>query len=490
MPADAIPGRGGVRTVLSARLAEDLPGVREYMSRYPYTCFEQSASKAVALRDAAQWKRTMATLPAYLDGDGLVKYFPLMRYGSDTLTAYVISIAAEAGYEIPPAALQKMEQGLLGFVQGRVIRHSQLATADVAIRKIAALEALSRSGKVKPELLDSIEIAPNLWPTSAVIDWYLVLQRTKGLPERDARLAAAAQILKSRLNFQGTTMGFSTERKDDLWWLMTSPDVNANRILLAMLDHPQWKADIGRLARGTLGRQHKGRWNTTVANAWGVLAIEKFSQAFESVPVAGSTSVSLNRDAGTLDWAQHPQGGALFQPWPAGREELSLRHSGSGKPWATIQSVAAIPLKAPLSSGFTVMRSVTPVEQKKAGAWSRGDVARVRLELEAQSDMTWVAVDDPIPSGASILGTGLGRDSKILASGEKREGWVWPAFEERTFEAFRAYYEFVPKGKWVVEYSVRLNNPGQFELPPTRIEAMYAPEMFGEAPNAMVTVGP
>jgi alpha-2-macroglobulin len=35
---------------------------------------------------------------------------------------------------------------------------------------------------------------------------------------------------------------------------------------------------------------------------------------------------------------------------------------------------------------------------------------------------------------------------------------------------------------------VRLNNPGTFLLPPTRVEAMYAPEMFGEMPLQPVTV--
>ena len=65
---------------------------------------------------------------------------------------------------------------------------------------------------------------------------------------------------------------------------------------------------------------------------------------------------------------------------------------------------------------------------------------------------------------------------------------MWPAFVERTFEAFRAYYEFVPKGKWTVEYTVRLNKAGAFDLPSTRVEAMYAPEMFGEIPNVRMVV--
>jgi uncharacterized protein YfaS (alpha-2-macroglobulin family) len=99
-------------------------------------------------------------------------------------------------------------------------------------------------------------------------------------------------------------------------------------------------------------------------------------------------------------------------------------------------------------------------------------------------------VDDPIPAGGTALGTGLGRDSQLLARGERQEGWAWPAYEERRYDGFRTYYRFVPKGKWTVEYTVRYNNPGRFELPATRIEALYAPEMFGEYPNAALEVTP
>ena len=61
-------------------------------------------------------------------------------------------------------------------------------------------------------------------------------------------------------------------------------------------------------------------------------------------------------------------------------------------------------------------------------------------------------------------------------------------FEERAFDAFRAYYEYVPKGKWSFEYTVRLNSAGEFRLPETRVEAMYAPEMFAELPNSTMVI--
>jgi uncharacterized protein YfaS (alpha-2-macroglobulin family) len=487
-PADALPGHGGVRTSFSPRLGGNLAGVRDYMAAYPYTCFEQRTSRAVALGDEKEWTQVAATLPAHLDSDGLLKYFATMNEGSDSLTAYVLSITQEAGFEIEAEQRARMQAGLQAFVEGKTVRGSHLRTGELAVRKLAALEALSREAPVRGEWLESFTIAPNLWPTSAVIDWYLVLERSPALARRDTLIAEAQRILRARLNLQGTAMGFSTERSDDWWWLMASSDVNANRLLLAMLDNPAWQADMGRLARGTLGRQQNGRWGTTLANAWGKLALEKFSAKFEAQPVTGTSSAVLAGPGKPASWSGTVPASVL-QGWPEGPAQLTLRHNGGGKPWATVQSLAAVPLKAPLSSGYRIVRSVTPVEQAKAGSWSRGDVYRVKLELEAQADMSWVVVDDPIPASASILGTGLGRDAQIATRGEQRRGWVQPDYEERTSGAFRAYYAFVPKGKWNIEYTVRLNNEGHFSLPPTRVEAMYSPEMFGEAPNAAVVVG-
>jgi hypothetical protein len=283
-------------------------------------------------------------------------------------------------------------------------------------------------------------------------------------------------------------MMLSTERTDALWWLMISADSNANRLLLAVLDRPEWREDIPRLVRGMLARQRRGHWNTTVANAWGVLALQKYSAAFESEAVTGTSSVAYGPDRHAVSWDPPRSVNELSLPWQTGPGQIVLTHGGTGAPWVMVRATAALPLDHPLSSGFRIRRTVTPVEQQQPGHWTRGDVVRVKLELEAQSDMTWVVVDDPIPAGASILGSGLGGQSRLLQRDEHQQGFAWAAFEERRFDAFRAYYRFVPKGAWTVEYTVRLNNPGTFLLPSTRVEAMYAPEMLGESPNAAITV--
>jgi uncharacterized protein YfaS (alpha-2-macroglobulin family) len=155
-----------------------------------------------------------------------------------------------------------------------------------------------------------------------------------------------------------------------------------------------------------------------------------------------------------------------------------------------LQARAAVPLKTPLRAGYAVTRNLVAVQRQDPARWTRGDIVRVRLEIEAASDRNWVVVDDPVPAGATVLGTGLARDSALATRGERRAGSAWPAFEERATTAFRSYFEFMPRGRHVVEYTLRLNHAGRFGLPPTRVEAMYAPEMQGEQPNAIWEVAP
>ncbi|MBL8482259.1 MAG: alpha-2-macroglobulin, partial [Rhodocyclaceae bacterium] len=167
MPKGAVPGRGGLDVRLARSLGGDVQAIREWMSRYPYTCLEQNLSRAVALENPRAWEMHMNALPAYIDRDGLLRYFAVpWLEGDDALTAYVLSIAHEAGYEIPESSLERLKTGLGNFVAGRTLRYGALPTADLTLRKLAAIEALSRYGAARPQMLESLEIAPNLWPSS------------------------------------------------------------------------------------------------------------------------------------------------------------------------------------------------------------------------------------------------------------------------------------------------------------------------------------
>ncbi|MGH7914329.1 MAG: alpha-2-macroglobulin family protein, partial [Candidatus Binataceae bacterium] len=494
MPADAIAGQGDVQVALSPSLSAGLDGVREWMRTYPYACLEQRVSRAVALGDPLMWNSLNTDLPQYLDHDGLLKFFPEMRDGSDILTSYVFSIAHEAGLKLPPQSEEAMERGLRGFVAGTVVRYGVVPGADLPLRKIAAIEALSSASQANPAMLGSITIEPNLWPDATVIEWWNILLRLHGIPERSRRLAAAEQIVRSRLNWQGTGVHLSGGH---CWCLMTDPESNMLRLDLLLVNNHLWHDDVPRVMQGAIRMQSRGAWPTTLANAWGTLAVEKFARAFESVPITGRTTASLATASQQLDWAHDPSGGNLRLAWPPAQADLHIDHKGDGNPWVQIRTRAAIPLKSPFSSGYRITRTLSAVDKNHSGGWRRGDIVRVHLKIEAQTDMTWVVVNDPLPAGASHLGTGMLRDSAIATAGENiaignvdANDYYRPDFIERPFDAFRAYYQYIPKGTFEVEYTIRLNQAGVFQLPTTRVEALYEPEMMGELPNAPFEVAP
>ena len=254
----------------------------------------------------------------------------------------------------------------------------------------------------------------------------------------------------------------------------------------------KWKEDVPRIVRGAISRQRKGTWDITTANAWGFIAFDKFSKEYEKEAVAGESFGVLNEETKSTDWKTNPKGATLGFAWSESAKELKLSHKGTGKPWATIQSTAAVALKSPVSNGYTIEKTITPLEKRGilgiGGGLKRGDLVRVTLKIKADADMTWVVVNDPIPTGASILGGGGLRDSASATMGEKKSGWSYPTFEERSFESYRAYYEYLPEGEMTIEYTIRLNQDGKFSLPATRVEAMYSPDMYGEYPNAIVEI--
>ena len=487
------PDVGGLAVTLSPSLVAGLDGVRQWMRDYPYACLEQRTSRAVALGDPKLWQGVIADLPSYTDSDGLLKYFPNMEQGSDVLTSYFLALTNEAGLKIPSNSLDTIRKGSRRL--RRRARWCAMNPWPASTCRCASWRRSRRwraSGKAKPGMLGTITIDPNLWPDSAVIDWWSVLLRMKSAPQRHARMAAAEQIMRARLNWQGTGAHLSG---GNLWWLMTGPETNQVRLALLLLDNNLWPDDLPKVMVGAMAMQSRGTWTTTTSNAWGTLAVNKFAHAFESKAVSGTTTATIDAAKKQLRWAQDPKGGTLDFPWPpapAGPADLRVKHSGGGNPWVQIRANAAIPLKAPLSSGYQITKTLSPVESSHTGGWRQGDLVRVHLKIEAQTDMTWVVVNDPIPAGASHLGTGLARDSQIATSSENlnNENYLWPALIERAFEGFRAYYDYVPKGTFEVEYTIRLNQSGTFQLPATRVEPLYEPEMFGESPNAPFVVTP
>lgn len=495
-PADALPGQGGLEVTLSPSLGQALSGARAWMAAYPYECIEQQASRAVTLSDKARWDTVMAALPRYLDSAGLVRFFPGdWLAGDPALTAYLLVLSDETGWDIPAETRGKMLDALAALVAGK----RTAADADVLLvdkragvigagsvpvhlagERLMALNALARFARAEPAALGSIGASPESWPTVTVAQWADTLDRL----DANTALPAADTALRTRLDSQGTTLALT--RTAAPWDLLASPDTTAAWVLLAAVSRPEWTDDAPRLAQGLVARMREGRFDTTVANAMATLALKRFAARFEREAVTGRTRIAAGSAVREASWA-----GGTPKPVPLawdGRQTLAVTHAGTGAPWVTVAARAAVPLTKPYASGYTVRRTVTPVTQAERGKWSRGDVMRVAIEVETRADANWTVIDDPVPPGSTILGGGLGGRSAILAGEDAAAAGRAPVWVERRQDSARAFFDYVPRGRLTYEYSVRLGTPGQFRLPPSRVEALYVPGMIALTPVDPVTV--
>jgi uncharacterized protein YfaS (alpha-2-macroglobulin family) len=501
--ADGAAAGSGIRVAASASLAGSVDSIKDWLARYPYTCLEQRVSMAIGREDDKAWQAIVDGIESYIDPSGLLRYFPGNGPGDDTLTAYVLSISLAAGRAFPEEVTSRLVDALTGFVAGTVAPRRGPVVPDYALRKLAAIAALARAGKAEPAMLSSISIQPALWPTSAVLDWWTIAL-TVPIADRNAKLKEVDQVMRSRVDLSGTTLSFrGAQWQDNLWWMMASVDSDSARLLLLLADKSLWKEDAPRVLRGLVNRREGGAWQTTVANAWGVLAMRAFARNFEGEKVAGQTAGARADATRTIEWIS-PLPPPVDLPWPAAEAALSVVHEGSGKPWITTTARAAVPLTEAVAAGYRIRKTVTPIEAGKGSPWHRGDRLKVRIDIDAQREMWWVAVDDPIPAGASHLGSGLGRGDLAGASpaggtcaGDEGcdddgagDSLLYPAYVERSQQSWRAYVHYVPAGHSYVEYSIRVNQAGNFHLPSTRVEALYAPEIFGALPNAAVQVEP
>ncbi len=482
-PKGALAG-GYVDVKLSDSLAPPLAGVRAYMTAYPFNCFEQQLSRAVALGDAGLWGGLAGAIPTYLDDDGLLRYFPIERMqGSEALTAYALSMTAEAGFAVPAAAKARMIEALKAVVEGRLKRDGYGPT-DQRLLKVAALAALARNGASTAALIGAIDIAPADMPTATLADWMVAIDRTPGLANAPNLRGLAEQTLRRRIVYEGSRVDL-TDAATAPWWMMVGSDESTIRALGAILGRPNWSDEGPKMMVGVALRQRRGHWDTTPANAWGAIVARRFAALYPASAISGTTTASLGPVSRSQSWPMTSSAGPLRLPLIAA--PLMLSQAGVAGPWAAVSVSAAVPLTQALFAGYKLAKSISIVSQKNKSWLTRGDVIKVTISVDATAERNWVVVSDPVPPGATIIGD-LGGQSGILAAATGSGDGTQPVYVERGRDAWRGYFEWVPAGRFTVSYAMRLNGTGRFTLPPTRVEAMYSPDIRAAVPNRGIEV--
>lgn len=107
-----------------------------------------------------------------------------------------------------------------------------------------------------------------------------------------------------------------------------------------------------------------------------------------------------------------------------------------------------------------------------------GDLVRVRIELSTDRDMEFVHLKDMRAAGFEPV--------NVMSTYKWQDGLGY--YESTKDAATNFFMDYLPKGVYVFEYDVRINNAGNMSNGISSIQSMYAPEFSSHSEGVRVTV--
>jgi uncharacterized protein YfaS (alpha-2-macroglobulin family) len=107
-----------------------------------------------------------------------------------------------------------------------------------------------------------------------------------------------------------------------------------------------------------------------------------------------------------------------------------------------------------------------------------GDLVRVRIELKTDRDMEFIHMKDMRAAGFEPI--------NVLSQYKWQDGLGY--YESTKDASTNFFFDYLPKGIYVFEYDLRVNNGGQFSNGITTVQSMYAPEFSSHSEGVRVTV--
>jgi len=143
-----------------------------------------------------------------------------------------------------------------------------------------------------------------------------------------------------------------------------------------------------------------------------------------------------------------------------------------------IQAYSESPLTLTKSLFKKVNTPAGPVIQPVTGAVEVGDQIVVRLELRTDRDLEYVHLKDDRGSGTEPV--------DVLSLYRYQDGLGY--YQSTRDTASHFFFDYLPRGVYVFEYSVRVQHRGQYQTGMALLECLYAPEFNGHSQSLPMEV--
>ncbi len=458
-----------------------------YLVRYPYGCLEQTTSGLFPLlyfNDLARFvepevfgtqgpeyfiREGIIKLTGLSESDGWFHVWPNTHYINSWTSIYASHFLLEAkvaGYYVDPDLYKRIVGSLKDIARGKKHGLQEIGYPE----QIYAAYALSRAGIVENGIVNELRKIP-----------------TDDLPPY-ARYMMAAVLYASGDQATAVTYlpqtilpaVFEPETGGRL-----SSGVRTNAILLSVLtdiqpDHPGAPVLVKSLMDGA----RTGRWYTTQATAWALMALGKYLAGQERPDFTGDMTV-----VGDTAYAFDTAGIKIIRTdLTSGRVRLNITGPGRCYYYWQINGVPTGHAPAEYTRGISIRREYTDADGQPLDMNNvpLGTQVICRIHAEAvDNDLENVVISDLLPAGLEIENPRLKSTPRL--------SWLPKAPAEITYQDIRddrlLLFTDLRAGKPIdYYYSLRAISSGIFIVPPIAADCMYNPPIAGASSSGMMTV--
>lgn len=281
-------------------------------------------------------------------------------------------------------------------------------------------------------------------------------------------------------------------------WLWYRAPVETQALLIEAFSEIQEDTEtVDNLKIWLLKNKQTNQWKTTKATTEAVYALLlqgsdwlSFTEAVDvlvgSKPLSVSKWENVRVEAGTGYFKTTWEGNEIG-PQMA---NVQLSKKGEGIAWGAmywqyfedLDKITSTETPLQLKKKLFINKNTDSGEQiseiTKDAKLKVGDLVRIRIELRADRPMEYIHMKDMRAAGFEPI--------NVLSSYKWQDGLGY--YESTKDASTNFFFDYLPKGVYVFEYDLRVNNSGEFSNGITTIQSMYAPEFSSHSEGVRVTV--
>ncbi|HEX2956417.1 MAG TPA: alpha-2-macroglobulin family protein [Chitinispirillaceae bacterium] len=488
-------------------------GVR-YLFEYPYGCLEQQSSRIYPLvmlhTFASRYQFPLlikndedSVITTYLahikdyqnKNDGGLGYWPTDSGTSDIwLTAFVLEIcnkAKQAGFSVDESITTPALKYLLTEMRKPGSDYKK-RFLDSYTQLVAVLY-----GEVDQHALSQLFKTENSLPLSGRINLLRAMYYAGGFKRQVMKLQ---KQLRYNLVERDRLAYFEPEQSNGFEFCHETNVRQTALALEALLETGAKSRFDEPMVRWLLQQRRNGRWRTTQENIAVFRAFAAYAQVYESESPLMQAAATIDRKQWytTSFDAFKCMETPVIMPFDSiaskDKTAVTISQSGSGRLYYDLLMSTYPQGKAmPVQSGFSITRKISSFDNTLAPNESLKLVSGinylVEISVRCNTNISFVAIEDPIPAGCEAVNPDLISADQGDAN-VKLQVHGLSALSYREFRDSRVLFFFneMESGEYRITYLLKATTPGKFLWPAPKVTAMYYPEFHGRGEENEVQI--